>query len=65
MEGAEGATTVDVYILANWEMDAGVPIVGKDAFLFVKDAVGEAFGWRRAVDVEGVFFADGLVPTAK
>ena len=59
------AASVYVYVLANWEMDSRVPIVGKDTFLFVKDTVGEAFGWRRAVDVEGVFFADGLVPAAK
>ena len=31
----EGAAAVYVYILANWEMDAGVPIVGKDAFIFI------------------------------
>ena len=28
----ESTAAVYVYVLANWEMDAGVPIVGKDAF---------------------------------
>ena len=46
-------------------MDSRVPIVGKDAFLFVKDGVSEALRWRRAVDIEGVFLADRLVPAAE
>ena len=61
----EGAAAVHVNLLADWEVDAGVPVVGEDAFLFVEDAVGEALGGRWPVCAEGVFLADGLVPTTE
>ena len=54
-----------VDFLAERMADACDPVVGEDAFLFVEDAVGDALGESRSVDVEGVFLADGLVPAAE
>ena len=59
------AAAVYMDALAEWMADAGDPVVGEDAFLFVEDAVGDAFGECRAVDTEGVFLADRLVPAAE
>ena len=35
----ESAASVHVYVLADREVDAGVPVMGEDAFLFIHDAV--------------------------
>ena len=61
----ECAAAVLVDFLAEGVVYACDPVMGKDAFLFVEDAVGDALGEGWAVDVEGVFLADGLVPATE
>ena len=52
-------------LLAERVVDAGDPVVGEDALLFVEDAVGDALGESRTVYVECVFLADRLIPAAE
>ena len=59
------AASVHVDVLADWKVDAGIPIVGKDAFFLIEDSVRQAFGGRRPVNAERVFLTDRLVPSAK
>ncbi len=61
----QGPASVDVDALAQRMTDSCDPIVREDALFFVENAVGDAFGERRAVDAESILFADRLVPTAK
>ena len=61
----ESAASVLMDFLAEGMADACDPVVSEDALFFVEDAVGDALGEGRAVDVYGVLFAYGLVPSAK
>ena len=61
----QGAASVYVDALAQGMADACDPVVCEDAFFFVEDAVCDTFGEGWSVDVEGVFFSDGLIPAAE
>ena len=52
-------------LLAERVVDPCDPVVGEYALLFVQDAVGDALGKGRSVDVQRVFLADRLIPAAE
>ena len=61
----ERSAAVLMDLLAERMVDTGDPVVGEDPLLFVQDAVGDALGKGRSVDVQRVFLADRLIPAAE
>ena len=61
----ERSAAVLMDFLAQRMADAGDPVVGEDALLFVEHPVGDSFCESGAVNAQRVFLADRLVPTTK